>query len=50
MNIQETLTFDDVLLKPAASNILPAQANTCTRVTRDIEINTTPNLFGVWIR
>ncbi len=39
MNIQETLTFDDVLLKPAASNILPAQANTCTRVTRDIEIN-----------
>jgi len=36
--IKEALTFDDVLLKPAASDILPAQANTETRVTRNITL------------
>ena len=30
----EYLTFDDVLLKPAASSVLPAQVNTQTRLTR----------------
>src|SRR5690606_1255423 len=31
--------FDDVLLRPAASDILPSQANTRTRLTRDIGLN-----------
>ena len=32
------LTFDDVLLQPARSAILPAQANTRTRLTRTVEL------------
>jgi len=32
------LTFDDVLLTPAASDILPRDADTRTRLTRDIEL------------
>ena len=38
MNITEALTFDDVLLVPAESNVLPAQASTATRLTRTIEL------------
>ena len=38
MQFVEALTFDDVLLKPAASSILPAQADTATRVTREITL------------
>ena len=33
------LTFDDVLLKPAESSVLPSQADTRTRVTREISLN-----------
>ena len=33
------LTFDDVLLQPAASEIVPSQANTRTRLSRGIELN-----------
>jgi len=33
------LTFDDVLLKPAASSVLPSQADTGSRVTREIALN-----------
>jgi IMP dehydrogenase len=36
--IVEALTFDDVLIKPAASSVLPAQVQTNTRITRDIEL------------
>jgi len=32
------LTFDDVLLKPAASELLPKDADTRTRLTKDIEL------------
>ena len=32
------LTFDDVLLRPGRSAVLPAQASTRTRLTRGIEI------------
>jgi IMP dehydrogenase len=32
------LTFDDVLLVPAASDVLPAQADVATRLTRDIAL------------
>ncbi|MDP1967330.1 MAG: IMP dehydrogenase, partial [Reyranella sp.] len=38
MQIQEALTFDDVLLKPAASSVLPYQTDTRTRLTRTIEL------------
>ncbi|MCK8484007.1 IMP dehydrogenase [Aliiroseovarius sp. S2029] len=39
MEIREALTFDDVLLVPAASNVLPSTANTTTFVTRSIAMN-----------
>ena len=39
MQIQEALTFDDVLLKPAASAVLPGQTDTRTRLTRTIQLN-----------
>ncbi|MGF1447082.1 MAG: IMP dehydrogenase [Pikeienuella sp.] len=39
MEIREALTFDDVLLVPAASGIVPAQADTSTRVTSEIQLN-----------
>jgi IMP dehydrogenase len=38
MNIREALTFDDVLLEPAASKVLPAQVDTRTRLTKTIEL------------
>ncbi|MGE0719114.1 MAG: IMP dehydrogenase [Alphaproteobacteria bacterium] len=38
MVIREALTFDDVLLVPAASAVLPGQADTRTRLTRTIEL------------
>ena len=37
--ISEGLTFDDVLLKPARSSVVPAEADTRTRITRDIALN-----------
>ena len=40
MNIvQEALTFDDVLLQPSHSVVLPNQVSLQTRVTRDIALN-----------
>jgi IMP dehydrogenase len=39
MEIREALTFDDVLLVPAASSVLPNTADTRTRVTRSIDLN-----------
>ena len=36
IDIPEALTFDDVLLVPAKSDILPVQTNTSTRLTRTI--------------
>jgi IMP dehydrogenase len=36
---QEALTFDDVLLVPAYSNVLPRDVNLATKLTRDITIN-----------
>ena len=39
MEIREALTFDDVLLLPAASSVLPSQADTATQVTRSIRLN-----------
>ena len=39
MEIREALTFDDVLLVPAESRVLPSTADTRTRVTRSIAMN-----------
>jgi IMP dehydrogenase len=39
MEIETGLTFDDVLLRPAESEIVPSQASTKTRLTRDIALN-----------
>ena len=39
MEIREALTFDDVLLVPAASRVLPTQADTSTFVTKSIRLN-----------
>jgi IMP dehydrogenase len=39
MEIAEALTFDDVLLVPAASSVLPGHANTATRLTKSITLN-----------
>ena len=39
MEIPLGLTFDDVLLRPAESNVLPSMANTQTKLTRDIALN-----------
>lgn len=36
---QEALTFDDVLLLPAYSNVLPRNVSLATKLTRDIDIN-----------
>ena len=38
MEIFDALTFDDVLLEPAESRILPAEANTGTRLTRSVQL------------
>ncbi len=38
MKFREALTFDDVLLLPAESAVLPNQADTRTRLTRSIEL------------
>jgi len=36
--LREALTFDDVLLVPAASSILPTDADTATQVTKEISL------------
>jgi IMP dehydrogenase len=38
-NLPEALTFDDVLLIPAYSEIMPAECDTTTQVTRGIRLN-----------
>ncbi|HUR36690.1 MAG TPA: IMP dehydrogenase [Terriglobales bacterium] len=37
--VPEALTFDDVLLLPGFSDVIPAQANTATRLSRNITLN-----------
>src|SRR5271157_818031 len=37
--VPEALTFDDVLLLPAYSDVIPAQASTQTQLTRNIRLN-----------
>ena len=39
MEIREGLTFDDVLLEPGESVVMPGQVSTATRLTKDIPLN-----------
>ncbi|PTQ10152.1 IMP dehydrogenase [Sphingomonas oleivorans] len=39
MDISLGLTFDDVLLRPAASDVLPTEADTRTQITKSISLN-----------
>src|SRR6201986_3897943 len=39
MEIREGLTFDDVLLEPGRSEVMPSQVDTSTRFTREISLN-----------
>jgi len=38
-NFPEYLTFDDVLMKPGASSVLPAEVSTATRLTRGLKLS-----------
>jgi IMP dehydrogenase len=38
MELRQAFTFDDVLLVPAASNVLPTETDTKARLTREIEL------------
>jgi IMP dehydrogenase len=39
MEIREGLTFDDVLLEPGPSDVMPTQVDVATRFTREIKLN-----------
>ena len=39
-DLRECLTFDDVLLVPAASDVLPSEVDVASRLTRGIRLNT----------
>jgi IMP dehydrogenase len=39
MKLEEALTFDDVLIRPGYSKILPRDVKTITKFSRDIKIN-----------
>ncbi|HEY3800221.1 MAG TPA: IMP dehydrogenase [Caulobacteraceae bacterium] len=39
MEIREGLTFDDVLLEPGPSEVMPTQVSTATKFTREIALN-----------
>src|ERR1700686_2787426 len=43
MEIRQAFTFDDVMLVPAASSILPGDTDTKTRITREIERGIPPS-------
>ncbi len=39
MQIRQAITFDDVLLQPGASEVMPAEVDVTTRLTREIGLN-----------
>lgn len=39
MQVREALTFDDVLLEPGASEVMPSQVSTKARLTREVTLN-----------
>src|SRR6201995_4648675 len=38
-SLREALTFDDVLLRPGLSEVLPTETDVRTRITREIALN-----------
>ena len=49
MEIREALTFDDVLLVPGASSVLPSTADTRTWVTKSSELNILWEIRGEYL-
>ena len=49
MDIQEAFSFDDVLLVPAESAVLPRETDTATRLTRRIPLGI-PLISRQWTR
>ncbi len=45
--VAEGLTFDDVLLIPRHSTMLPGDADTSTRLTRGIRLNVVMDLYSI---
>ncbi|MGB0261965.1 MAG: IMP dehydrogenase, partial [Henriciella sp.] len=39
MKIRQAITFDDVLLQPGASEVIPAEVDTSTFLTKSIPLN-----------
>src|SRR3712207_3937638 len=39
MEIREGLTFDDVLLEPGPSEVMPTQVDVSSRLTKEIKLN-----------
>jgi IMP dehydrogenase/GMP reductase len=48
--VQNSLTFDDVLLVPARSSVLPREANLAARLTRNVALKHSHRFVGPWIR
>ncbi len=48
--VQDALTFDDVLLLPAYSTVLPKDVSLKTRLTRGINLNIPLVSYSKWIR
>ena len=46
MEICEGLTFDDVLLEPGPSEVMPGQVDTATRLTREISAEHPAGVLG----
>ena len=46
--IKEGLTYDDVLLVPAYSEVLPNQVQLSSKVTRNIEVNMLVERFSAF--
>ena len=38
MHIRDALTFDDVLLEPSSSSVIPSSVSTSTRLTKEITL------------
>ena len=39
MKVREAITFDDVLLEPSESSVLPSETNLKTKITKNIKLN-----------
>ena len=46
--VKEGLTFDDVLLIPAESHVLPSQVDISTHLTKKIKLNTPIMTAAPW--